>query len=190
MALKECKVSWSYCHCSAPPKDAPAGSSLRSAIDNFHQKSVEPLRDRFSTSVLFLAEAALQFFPFAASILACSSFAADPRLEKGFKAPQICNPAPQSNPLRTARLCLDNIQSVTTTKSCKKRARPAAKGKTRGGLAREGERGPPGARADGWAFSLQMVNIPKTRRTYCKGKQCRKHTCVTFFAASRFKYAG
>ncbi|TIA75652.1 hypothetical protein E3P92_00809 [Wallemia ichthyophaga] len=21
-----------------------------------------------------------------------------------------------------------------------------------------------------------MVNIPKTRRTYCKGKQCRKHT--------------
>lgn len=21
-----------------------------------------------------------------------------------------------------------------------------------------------------------MVNVPKTRRTYCKGKQCRKHT--------------
>lgn len=23
---------------------------------------------------------------------------------------------------------------------------------------------------------VQMVNVPKTRRTYCKGKQCRKHT--------------
>ncbi|TKA57970.1 hypothetical protein B0A53_00372 [Rhodotorula sp. CCFEE 5036] len=24
--------------------------------------------------------------------------------------------------------------------------------------------------------SVKMVNVPKTRRTYCKGKQCRKHT--------------
>ena len=23
-----------------------------------------------------------------------------------------------------------------------------------------------------------MVNVPKTRRTYCKGKGCRKHTYV------------
>ncbi|KDE09209.1 hypothetical protein MVLG_00531 [Microbotryum lychnidis-dioicae p1A1 Lamole] len=26
------------------------------------------------------------------------------------------------------------------------------------------------------APSPKMVNVPKTRRTYCKGKQCRKHT--------------
>ncbi|KAL7284014.1 hypothetical protein ACG7TL_001287 [Trametes sanguinea] len=31
---------------------------------------------------------------------------------------------------------------------------------------------PANAAADTYA----MVNIPKTRRTYCKGKQCRKHT--------------
>ncbi|XMA12934.1 hypothetical protein WAI453_005725 [Rhynchosporium graminicola] len=24
--------------------------------------------------------------------------------------------------------------------------------------------------------SVKMVNVPKTRRTYCKGKDCRKHT--------------
>merc|ERR1712042_307776 len=24
--------------------------------------------------------------------------------------------------------------------------------------------------------SSKMVNVPKTRRTYCKGKKCRKHT--------------
>ncbi|PBP21730.1 60S ribosomal protein L44, partial [Diplocarpon rosae] len=24
--------------------------------------------------------------------------------------------------------------------------------------------------------SIKMVNVPKTRRTYCKGKDCRKHT--------------
>ncbi|KAJ3506998.1 hypothetical protein NMY22_g17073 [Coprinellus aureogranulatus] len=24
----------------------------------------------------------------------------------------------------------------------------------------------------------KMVNVPKTRRTYCKGKTCKKHTCV------------
>merc|ERR1711881_437473 len=24
--------------------------------------------------------------------------------------------------------------------------------------------------------SAKMVNVPKTRRTYCKGKDCRKHT--------------
>lgn len=27
-------------------------------------------------------------------------------------------------------------------------------------------------------LTQQMVNIPKTRRTYCKGKTCRKHTYV------------
>merc|ERR1712130_471247 len=24
--------------------------------------------------------------------------------------------------------------------------------------------------------SVKMVNVPKTRRTYCKGKDCKKHT--------------
>ncbi|KAK0264644.1 40s ribosomal protein L44e [Friedmanniomyces endolithicus] len=24
--------------------------------------------------------------------------------------------------------------------------------------------------------SVKMVNVPKTRRTYCKGKECKKHT--------------
>ncbi|CBY02310.1 similar to 60S ribosomal protein L44 [Plenodomus lingam JN3] len=26
------------------------------------------------------------------------------------------------------------------------------------------------------AKSVKMVNVPKTRRTYCKGKDCKKHT--------------
>lgn len=30
--------------------------------------------------------------------------------------------------------------------------------------------------ADPLTRSSQMVNVPKTRRTYCKGKACRKHT--------------
>jgi ribosomal protein L44E len=25
-------------------------------------------------------------------------------------------------------------------------------------------------------IALPQVNIPKTRKTYCKGKECRKHT--------------
>ena len=25
-------------------------------------------------------------------------------------------------------------------------------------------------------FKVEMVNIPKTRNTFCKGKECRKHT--------------
>ena len=25
-------------------------------------------------------------------------------------------------------------------------------------------------------FAIQMVNVPKERRTYCKGKKCTKHT--------------
>merc|ERR1712198_232200 len=26
------------------------------------------------------------------------------------------------------------------------------------------------------SLSLTMVNVPKTRKTFCKGKKCRKHT--------------
>ena len=25
-------------------------------------------------------------------------------------------------------------------------------------------------------INIEMVNVPKTRRTFCKGKKCRKHT--------------
>merc|ERR1711991_1021926 len=28
----------------------------------------------------------------------------------------------------------------------------------------------------GFCFSFRMVNVPKTRNTFCKGKKCRKHT--------------
>lgn len=33
-----------------------------------------------------------------------------------------------------------------------------------------------GERDQQLTINLAVVNIPKTRRTYCKGKQCRKHT--------------
>merc|ERR1711874_881133 len=33
-----------------------------------------------------------------------------------------------------------------------------------------------GAHTNHRAKSVNMVNVPKTRRTYCKGKDCKKHT--------------
>ena len=37
--------------------------------------------------------------------------------------------------------------------------------------------------------SLQ-VNVPKTRKTYCKGKECRKHTLhkVTQYKAGKVRF--
>ena len=37
------------------------------------------------------------------------------------------------------------------------------------------------------ALALQMVNVPKERNTYCKGKKCRKHTThkVTQYKAGK-----
>ena len=37
------------------------------------------------------------------------------------------------------------------------------------------------------ALALQMVNVPKERNTYCKGKKCRKHTAhkVTQYKAGK-----
>ncbi|KAI5478501.1 hypothetical protein MNV49_005029 [Pseudohyphozyma bogoriensis] len=52
-------------------------------------------------------------------------------------------------------LLLD-LQEMMASKAEVKRKARDEKGKGKGGL--------------------KMVNVPKTRRTYCKGKQCRKHT--------------
>lgn len=40
-------------------------------------------------------------------------------------------------------------------------------------------------------ISFPQVNVPKTRRTYCKGKDCRKHTQhkVTQYKAGKVQYS-